>query len=152
MIIAVSVPRKVQTRFKHFACRMFPNEALAFIIGHRGDGLVIVDIWYPPLNELRKYATPEQVDVLDSWHMSAMEYAAGKRCIVLGNIHTHTYPWKITRGLVYDPVQSIGDVNGWSGLDLICGVANVAEGSNGRKKCSDIAFWGPQATINVTTK
>ena len=36
--------------------------------------------------------------------------------------------------------------------DLICGIANVVEGLDGKKKCGDIAWYGPPSTCDAIVR
>jgi hypothetical protein len=50
--------------------------------------------------------------------------------IVLGSAHTHTYRAARDEG---EAIPSIGDMESWEVPDLICGIVNVVEGSDGKK-------------------
>jgi hypothetical protein len=51
-----------------------------------------------------------------------------------------------------EAVPSIGDMESWEVPDLICGIANVVEGPDGKKKCCDIAWHGPPSNCDVTVR
>jgi hypothetical protein len=69
--------------------------------------------------------------------------------IVLESAHTHTC--RAGRDEV-EAIPSIGDMESWEVPDLICGIANVVEGSDRKKKCGDIAWYGPPSNCDVTVK
>ena len=64
---------------------------------------------------------------------------AQQKMIVLGSAHTH--PYRAGRDEV-EAIPSIGDMESWKVPDLTCGIANVVEGSDRKKKCGDIAWHG----------
>ena len=149
-MLAVSLPDRLMRGLRQRACRAFPKEYFCLVLGRRyGESLEILDLWHPPMPELLENAEPGSVTQKKEWVTQAMEAAARKRAIVIGNIHTHTFR-KGEREI--EPIQSIGDLQGWTDLDLIAGVMNVVERRNGRKHCSSLVFYGPTEPVAVSLK
>jgi hypothetical protein len=117
-------------------------------VGRRAeDHLEVLDMFFPA--DQKEYATDVEVTLAGHWWTLAMEYVAQQKMIVLGSAHTHTYRAARDEG---EAIPSIGDMESWEVPDLICGIANVVEGSGGKKKCGDIASYGPPINCDVTVK
>jgi hypothetical protein len=144
--------KTLQTRFKLRAVRAFPNEYVAFLIGRRAakDHLEVTDMYFP--DNQAAHVDDYQATIPNEWWIKAMEYAAEKKLIVLGNCHSHTYPWLKFQGACFEPVQSIEDLKSWEVIDLITGIANVVENGAGKKHCSDLNFYGPPNDCEVKVK
>jgi hypothetical protein len=150
MDIPINLPKKVQTRFKLRAVRAFPREFVAFVVGRRNQqgGLDVVDMYFPA--DQAKQATDSYIEIPQRWWTEAMEFAASRKLIVIGNVHTHVYRRDEP---LFEPVQSMGDLANWDNVvDFIAGIANVIEGADGKKRCSDISFYGPPNPVEVTLK
>ena len=148
MSIQVSIPRRLVTGYKIRACRAWPSEFIAYIIGRRdGDSYQILDIWYP--KNWKACCVEGQVNGDAAWWRDAMEFAAAKKMMPMGTIHTHTYRAGLT---VFDEIPSLVDRESWEELDRITGITNVVELSNGKKRCSDPVFHGPPNNAEVTIK
>ncbi len=147
MTIPVTISKRLQKRFKLRAVRAFPLEFIAFVVGRRAaDHLDVLDLFFPA--DQQEHATEGQIAIPGHWWTEAFEFAAARKMIVLGSIHTHTYA---EGDQEYEPVPSNGDMHSWEVPDLICGIANVVE-SGGRKRCSDIAWFGPPNLVEVTLR
>ena len=119
--------------------RAFPREFIGFLVGKRAeDYLEVLDLFFP--TDQKEYATEGEVTIASHWWTLAMEYAAQQKMIVLESVHTHAYRAGCDE---VEAIPSIGDMESWEVPDLICGIANVVEGPDGKKKCGDIASCGP---------
>lgn len=146
--ISISIPRRLVTGFKIRSARAWPAEFIAFILGRRTeDAYEVLDIWYPP--NWKEHCKEGELEGDEAWWKDAMEFAAAKRMMPIGTIHTHTYRKGLT---VFDEVPSLGDLATWEELDRITGIANVVELASGRKKCGDPVFHGPPNNCEVTIK
>lgn len=107
----------------------------------------MLDMFFPA--DQKEYATDVEVTMAGHWWTLAMEYAAQQKMIVLESVHTHTYRAGCDE---VEAIPSIGDMESWEVPDLICGIANVVEGPDGKKKCGDIASCGPPSNCDVTVR
>jgi hypothetical protein len=113
----------------------------------RRDSYQILDTWYP--KNWKACCVEGQVNGDEAWWKDAMEFAAAKRMMPLGTVHSHTYRKRATE---FDEVPSLGDLASWEELDRITGIANVTELDSGKKKCGDPVFHGPPNNCEVTVK
>ena len=148
MTIPVTMSKTLQTRFKLRAVRAFPREYIAFLAGRRADDhLEVIDMFFPAYQ--KENTDDSQITIPDEWWIRAFEYAAAKKLIVLGSVHTHTYGQGEQE---YEAIPSKCDMSSWEIPDLICGIANVVCDDNGHKSCCDINFYGRPTTCPVTFK
>lgn len=140
--LSVFFPSRLQRSFKLRACRAFPKEFGGYLVGTAlENGYTITDIYYPP--DLLDFADSEGIDVPEHWNKDAQAYAETAGAQLLGGIHTHPYSNRVCSVVIVDPVQSVGDLNSaWEPGHKLHAIMNVYERSDGRKRCSDVHFYG----------
>lgn len=136
--MTVTLPKRLRDQFRRRALKAFPAECFAYLLGRRygEDTWDVVALHFPS-----QIADEGAVHVTLEDHVAALEAAAKRRLVLFGSIHTHCYRYSAFKGGEFEPVLSIGDINGWESSDVVGGVMNVTEVSPGRKRCGDIVMW-----------
>lgn len=123
-------------RWKRAALRGYPNEVYGVLLGVRRKlAYHIKDIWVPREQD----ADPGQVFVDPEWYGRSKSIADRHGWMVIGSIHTHPYNTRT----VFDPVQSIGDIEGVAEWESLIGIMNVygPRATGGRRRCDQPHFY-----------
>jgi proteasome lid subunit RPN8/RPN11 len=140
LAVRVRLDRKVLNKIKKEAKHRFPNECYGVLFGEVTNGGLshdITDVWFPP--DIEKYSTPMQVTIPVHWWDRAMLYAAPKRLMMCGDVHSHCF----TRGEPWlgcgAPSETDYDSSPLSGHHLQ-GIVLVREQKNKHKRAT-LRFW-----------
>jgi len=151
--LGVEVPARIEARFRKLAREAFPWETIAYVLGFQRDNFILVeDLWVPP--DAARYShrrgTRAWIETPDHWIEEAAEQATEDERQLLGDIHSHPYPYHLCGSFRADSVQSEGDLETTWGL--IHAVCSVNESKRGRL-ATRIKWWGPTVrTVTKTTK
>ena len=139
-------PDIIATRWHRECRRAWPLEAFAYLLGRRaGLAHFVEGIWLPA--DLERFSTPNSLSIPQRWMREALEHAEDEGLEVIGDIHSHPYPYSETNGAFVEAIPSEGDhAQGWH---LIAGVTALCETQSGRKLCRT-RFYAPADRIRIT--
>ena len=145
--LKVTYPRDVEAGFRKRARKAFPNETMAYLLGHlKGDKIEILYNYFP--DDLEKFCAPSYVYVQDRWIVKARKLAKKLGCVLLGDIHSHPYNHgEIKLGMGRDHSPSEIDLTRrlYGPLQGIC---LVRQGATGRLSTS-LRLWGPMILTTI---
>jgi len=154
-LLRLDMPRRLEREFKRQAKAVFPRECYGILLGTvAGDSVVVDEIWIPPVEELRAFATPTEVTTegVTKWYLDAIERAREEDLTIVGDVHSHPYPWSTYGGQNKDRTQSESDLESQEFSNpLVCGICTISEQARegGRLRAS-FRWWG--RTISLETR
>lgn len=93
--ITVRYQKSVLEPFRRAARAAFPNEILAFLLGHEHAGVwEVLDVWFPPVDDPGGNRWSIDGDAYGRWEVEVLEHAREEGLEVIGDIHTHPYEYK----------------------------------------------------------
>ncbi|MCE5309614.1 MAG: Mov34/MPN/PAD-1 family protein [Acidobacteriales bacterium] len=144
--ITLTVPPRIDREFKLAAKKAWPNEMFSYLLGTVAGDHVYVDSLYLPEN-VAENCTHSRTNIQPEWMLDAQEAANEDGLVICGDIHSHPYHYRETRGVIQDRVQSEGDLDcphKW----LVAAVCVVQEMANKHLRAS-LRFWGPSIPVEL---
>lgn len=152
IVLPLKVHKRVVSKFKREAKRVFPKEHFCYLLGHEQDGfLEVTDLWLP--EDIEKHATPCSVTPPESWGVKVLEYCEENDLTPLGTLHSHPYQYHElhkngAKLELPDHAPSEGDAN--HGLIYkVHGICRILESKN-KRLTATIRFWGPALKMETS--
>ncbi len=142
--IILTVPARIEREFKRAAKAAWPSEAFGYLLGTVAGDHVYIESLYVP-DDMAEHCTHNRTEIQPEWLIDAQEAAKEDGLIICGDLHSHPFRYRETRGVIQDRVQSEGDLDcphKW----LVAGVCVVQEMRNKRLRAST-RFWGPTVEV-----
>lgn len=142
--IHLHVPKKIEREFVAAAKQLYPKEAYAYLLGTLAGDTVHIDELYIP-DDTAYFASEVEVVPQPHWRAEALAQADESALILVGDIHSHPFPY--TGTLINDHAQSEGDLDYPNNflINGICIVQNV--GVKKQRLRASIRWWGTSIRV-----
>lgn len=143
--LTLVVPQSITRQFVAQAKEAYPRETLAYLIGTQGEGLSMTAecLWVPP--DLESRCKEDGINIQGSWFRGARRFAKRSHMVVLGDIHSHPYPY--SDRLIVDCAPSEVD---WDRArpGLIQGICRIKQRPD-KRLTARVRYWGPILPVNT---
>lgn len=152
IVLPLKVHKRVVSRFKQEAKKLFPFECFGYILGLEASGFIeLTDLWIP--EDIRKHVTTSQVKPQDTWIPQVLEYCEEHDLVAIGSIHSHPYRYEdltIAGGKAVMPDHAPSEDDALHGLThRIHGICRITESKN-KRLTATIRFWGPALKVETS--